>query len=351
MKIQNLMKNRNSKLIATLFIMVSFLATSCSDDDNNDSGDDETISLFASNNSNGNITVYDVTSSQSIMSKTLITTSTAADGVYYNSNTESVFQASRSGNNLEGFLDLDIDDLVSGSAINVGVTGTSDMMSPREVAVNGNLFVVADNADVDGDTNTPDGRLYVYTMSNGSFSLRNVITTDFKLWGITFNGNDLYAVVDATNELAVFTNFLSNTATTTLSASKRIVIEGIVRTHGITYDAGSDVLVMTDIALASNGQDDGGFHVIENFTNKLNATSNGATLALSSQTRVAGSSTLLGNPVDVAYDADSQTVYIAEAGNGGGRILAFNNIGSGGNLAPFFNSALASASSVYLSNN
>lgn len=349
MKIQNVMKIRNSKLIATLIIMVSFLATSCSDDDSNNNGDDGTISLFASNNSDGNITVYDVTSSQSITSKTLITTSTAADGVYYNSSTESVFQASRSGNNLEGF--MDVDDLVSGSVINVGVTGTSDMMSPREVAVNGNLFVVADNADVDGDTNTPDGRLYVYTMSNGSFSLRNVITTNFKLWGITFNGNDLYAVVDATNELAIFTNFLSNTSTTTLSASKRIVIEGIVRTHGITYDAGSDVLVMTDIAEASNGQDDGGFHVIENFTNKLNATSNGGILALSSQTRVAGSSTLLGNPVDVAYDADSQTVYIAEAGNGGGRILAFNNIGAGGNLTPFFNSALASASSVYLSNN
>ena len=349
MKIQNVMKIRNSKLIATLVIMVSFLATSCSDDDSNNNGDDGTISLFASNNSDGNITVYDVTSSQSITSKTLITTSTAADGVYYSSSTESVFQASRSGNNLEGF--MDVDDLVSGSVINVGVTGTSDMMSPREVAVNGNLFVVADNADVDGDTNTPDGRLYVYTMSNGSFSLRNVITTNFKLWGITFNGNDLYAVVDATNELAIFTNFLSNTSTTTLSASKRIVIEGIVRTHGITYDAGSDVLVMTDIAEALNGQDDGGFHVIENFTNKLNATSNGGTLALSSQTRVAGSSTLLGNPVDVAYDADSQTVYIAEAGNGGGRILAFNNIGAGGNLTPFFNSALASASSVYLSNN
>ena len=349
MKIQNVMKIRNSKLIATLVIMVSFLATSCSDDDSNNNGDDGTISLFASNNSDGNITVYDVTSSQSITSKTLITTSTAADGVYYSSSTESVFQASRSGNNLEGF--MNVDDLVSGSVINVGVTGTSDMMSPREVAVNGNLFVVADNADVDGDTNTPDGRLYVYTMSNGSFSLRNVITTNFKLWGITFNGNDLYAVVDATNELAIFTNFLSNTSTTTLSASKRIVIEGIVRTHGITYDAGSDVLVMTDIAEALNGQDDGGFHVIENFTNKLNATSNGGTLALSSQTRVAGSSTLLGNPVDVAYDADSQTVYIAEAGNGGGRILAFNNIGAGGNLTPFFNSALASASSVYLSNN
>ena len=184
MKIQNVMKIRNSKLIATLVIMVSFLATSCSDDDSNNNGDDGTISLFASNNSDGNITVYDVTSSQSITSKTLITTSTAADGVYYNSNTESVFQASRSGNNLEGF--MDVDNLVSGSVINVGVAGTSDMMSPREVAVNGNLFVVADNADVDGDTNTPDGRLYVYTMSNGSFSLRNVITTNFRTLGNYF---------------------------------------------------------------------------------------------------------------------------------------------------------------------
>lgn len=350
MKIQNLMKNRNSKLVLALMILASLFTTSCSDDDlenNNDSS--QTISLFASNNSNGNITVYDVTSNQNIMSRTLVTSSTAADGVYYNNETESVFQASRSSNSLEGF--LNVDGLLNGAIISVDVSGTSDMMSPREVAVNGNFFVVADNADVDGDTNTPDGRLFIYSMSNGNFSLRNVITTNFKLWGITFNGNDLYAVVDATNELAVFTNFLSNTSTTTLSASKRIVIEGIVRTHGITYDASSDVLVMTDIALASNGQDDGGFHIIENFTNKLNATANGGTLGLSNQIRVAGSSTLLGNPVDVAYDATTQTVYIAEAGNSGGRILAFNNIATGGNLAPFFNSALASASSVYLSNN
>lgn len=341
------MKNQKVNLALIMALTISLFTISCSDDDGNGGGDDSTVELFASNNSDGNITIYDVSSSSTITSKTLITTSTAADGIYYNSNTESVFQASRSGNNLEGF--VDVDDLLDGVTINVSITGTSDMASPREVAVNGNLYVVADNADVDGDANTPDGRLYIYTMSNGSFTLRNVITTNFKLWGITFNGNDLYAVVDATNELAVFSNFLNNTADATLSASKRIVIEGIVRTHGITYDTSSDVLVMTDIALASNGQDDGGFHVIEGFTNKLNATANGGTLALSSQTRVAGSSTLLGNPVDVAYDAETETVYIAEAGNGGGRILAFNNIGNGGNLTPSFNSTLASASSVFLS--
>jgi len=89
--------------------------------------------------------------------------------------------------------------------------------------------------------------------------------------------------------------------------------------------------------------------IIEDFTSKFNSTANGAMLSASQQTRVAGEATLLGNPVDVAYDAATQTVFVAEAGNGGGRILAFNNIGSGGNITPDVNNSLAAASSVYLS--
>ena len=68
---------------------------------------------------------------------------------------------------------------------------------------------------------------------------------------------------------------------------------------------------------------------------------------MSSQVRVAGSNTMLGNPVDVAYDSMTETVYIAEAANG--KILAFNNISSGGNLTPVLDYDLASASAVYLS--
>ena len=320
---------------------------SCSDDDN--TGMDTSLStyLFASNNSDGNITNYNVSSLTNVMSTTLITTSTAADGIYYDKNNDVVVQASRSNFSLEGYSDVSLN--TGGSSISVGISGSTDMTSPRELAVNGNFYVVADNADVDGDTNTPDGRLFIYTKSGNSFTLRNVITTDFKLWGITFDGEDLYAIVDTTNQLAVFTNFLSNTSDTTVSASKTIVVEGIVRTHGLTYDAMSDTMVLTDIASAMNGQDDGGFHVIENFTSKFNNTAAGATLALSQQVRVAGSSTLLGNPVDVAYDSATKTVFIAEAGNGGGRILAFNNIDNGGNISPVVNTDLASASSLFLS--
>lgn len=342
------MKTLNSMKLWSVLLAISFVAFSCSEDDDNGNGGEPTSKkLFASNNSNGNVTIYDVTDASNISTTSLITTSTMADGIYYDSNTDAVIQASRSGLSLEGF--TGISGLVSGTVVNVGITGTTDLVNPREVAVRNNFYVVADSQDVDGDPATLDGRLFVYERSGGSFTLRNTITTDFKLWGITFIGNDLYAVVDADNELAVYTNFLNNSTDVTLSASKRIVVEGIVRTHGLTYDGGTDTMIMTDIGDAMNTQDDGGFHVISNFTSKFNATANGETLSVGQQVRVSGASTLMGNPVDVAYDGETGTVFIAEAGNGGGRILAFGNIGSGGNLTPAVNNDLAAASAVYLS--
>ena len=345
------MKRLHLNPFLVTMILTSVLVFSCSEDNDDNTGEtpSSTTNLYASNNSDGNITIYDVTSTTNITSKTLITTSTMADGVYFDSEDDAVIQASRSGLSLEGY--SNISNLLTNVTVTVDISGSNDMTSPREMAVNGNIYVVADNADVDGDTTTPDGKLYVYTKSGSSFTLRNTITTDFKLWGITFKDNDLYAVVDATNELAVFTNFIANTSDASLSASKRIAIEGIVRTHGLTYDSTSDVMVMTDIAAATNGQDDGAFHIIEDFISKFNSTADGATLSASEQTRVSGEATLLGNPVDVAYDAATQTVFIAEAGNDGGRILAFNNIGSGGNITPAVNNSLAAASSVYLSKN
>jgi len=314
------MKQFKSHSILASIILASLVTVSCSDDDDN-IDNPETISsttLYASNNSDGNITSYNVTDATNVTTKTLITASTMADGVYYDSETDAVIQASRSDLALEGFSNAS--SLTTNTSVTVDISGTSDMSSPREVAVNGNMYVVADNADVDGDETTPDGKLFIYTKSGNTFTLRNTIITDFKLWGITFDGDDLYAVVDATSELAVYTNFLNNSSDATLSASKRIAVEGIVRTHGLTYDASSDIMILTDIADATNTQDDGAFHIIENFTSKFNNTENGGTLALSDQIRVAGTTTLLGNPVDVAYDADTETVFIAEAGNGGGRI-------------------------------
>ncbi|SOE21649.1 hypothetical protein SAMN06298216_2105 [Spirosomataceae bacterium TFI 002] len=338
------------KIKSTFGILLSGLVlfTSCDKSDNEVQASSTTV-LYATNNSNGDVTAYDMSSGMA-KSTSYATNSTAADGVYFDGTTNIVLQASRSQKGIEGFSAKSSDiGLNLGEILNVSlqIDGPKDMESPREMAVSGNFYVVADNADVDKNAATPDGRLFVYQRNGNGLTLRNIITTDFKLWGITFIGNDLYAVVDADNELAVYTNFLSNSSNATMSATKRIEIEGIVRTHGLDYNSQTDTMVMTDIGDAANTQSDGGFHMISNFKSKFDKTSAGGKLSLSEQVRVSGSMTNMGNPVDVAYDGESKTVYIAEAGNG--KILAFSNIGtSGGNMTPTLSNNMAAASAVYL---
>ena len=325
--------------------------SSCTNNDNDITAQLKTNLLFTSNNSDGNVNIYNVNDLNAVTTSTLTTSTTAADGIYYNAQEDLVVQSSRTTFGVEGYTGINTSSAIASANVTASVVGTLDMTSPRELAVNGNFYVVADNADADGNTATKDGKLFIYSKNGNQFTLRNTITTNFKLWGVTFIGNDLYAIVDTTNELAVFTNFLSNTSTTTVNATKQIAVEGIVRTHGLTYDVATDTMILTDIGDATNSQDDGGFQVIENFTSKFSGTANGNTLAITEQTRVSGANTLMGNPVDVAYDGETKTVFIAEAGNGGGRILAFNNINNGGNLTPSYNSALAAASAVYLYQN
>lgn len=343
------MKSFESIKLLGLIVTASLVTFSCDneDDDDNQNTPTASVKLFTSNTADGNITYYDLTDATNIKTTTLLTTSLSADGIYYDSESDAVIQASRSGFNLEGFSGISA--LTTSTSVTATLIGTTDMQSPRGTAVKGNMVVVADNADVDANPATADGRFFVYTNNGTTFTLRNIITTEFKVWGITFIGDELYAVVDADNELAVFSNFLNNTANATLSASKRVVIEGIVRTHGLTYDTVSDTMIMTDIGDAVNTQNDGAFHVISNFTSKFNPIANGGTMIVGDQVRVDGAATLMGNPVDVAYDSENETVYVAEASNGGGRILAFTNIGVGGNLTPVLNYSLSAASAVYLS--
>ncbi|CAM4261811.1 hypothetical protein [Zobellia nedashkovskayae] len=339
---------KNVIKLGLVLTLGSFVMTSC-DKDDDDTVDteqqDEQVQLFASNNSDGNVTVYDMISGEA---STLTTTSTAAEGIYYDENTDEIIQASRSSNQLNAF--ANISTFLVDATVTASISSSSDLESPRDIAVNDNYIIVADNADVDGNADTPDGRLFIYTRSNGEISLRNVITTDFALWGIEMVGDDLYAVVDKTNELAVFTDFVAtNTATTTVSASKRITIEGIVRTHGLAYDNGT--MILTDVGDAASDSD-GAFHIISDFDSKFSAVANGETMVVAdNQIRVAGASTFLGNPVSAEYDADSEMVFIAEAANGGGRILAFSNADAGGDVAPSVNNSLASASSLYFYSN
>jgi hypothetical protein len=289
------------------------------------------------------VMLYDMNTGES---KKLTTSASAAEGVYYDGDTDEIILASCSSNQINAY--TSISSILGSVAITASISSSSDVQSPRDIAVNNSFVIVSDNADV--DTATADGRLFVYSRANSALTLRNVLTIDFALWGIEMGDNDLYAVVDKTNQLAVFANFtVTKTTNATVSASKRIAIEGIVRTHGLAYRNGT--MILTDIGDAASDSD-GGFHVITNFDSKFSAVSNGGVMAVAgNQTRVAGSATMMENPVSVDYDAVSNTVFIANAANGGGRVLAFTNTNAEGNIAPSTNYTLSKASSLYFCSN
>ncbi|TVZ22524.1 hypothetical protein JM84_1427 [Dokdonia sp. Hel_I_63] len=333
--------------ICGLLLGAALVAASCSSDDEGGTTvvtADSRAELYASSNSDGDVTVYDVRDTSNITAASFGTVSTDAEGIYYDGSSDEVTQASRSGLQLNAYGNV----LLSTAGVNLTATVSSSavLVSPRDLAVSGDFYVVSDNADVDGDPATADGRIFIFQKSGGNFTLRNTVTTEFALWGIEFVGSSLYAVVDKTSDVAEFEDFLDNSADATVSASKRITIEGIVRTHGIAETDGT--MILTDIGDAGVDSD-GGFHVISNFASKFDAVENGETLAVAgNQVRVAGAATFLGNPISAEYDAVNDIVYIAERANGGGRVLAFASVQAGGDLAPAVNNELAGASSLYL---
>ncbi|WP_010519715.1 hypothetical protein [Croceivirga radicis] len=318
----------------------ALIFTACSDDDSEMMGmedDDMQVGrraqLYTTNNENGDITIFDLTNDSQV---TLNTNSTAAEGIYYNAAEDLVVQASRSGLALEAYSEVSA--LTANTAVSVSLSANADLESPRELAVKGNTYVVADNGS---------NKLFVYTKSTAGFNLDTTVEVPFALWGITFKGDDLYAVVDKSSDLAVYYDFVANASTGAMAPNKRVTIEGIVRTHGLAYSGANDTMVMTDIGDAANTTDDGGFHIIKDFSTKFDALSDGDVLPMGMQTRVAGDATLMGNPIDVAYDSETDAVYISDIGTG--KVLGFTNINTGGNLSPSFNKDLTSASSIFFS--
>ncbi|WP_114491866.1 hypothetical protein [Candidatus Ulvibacter alkanivorans] len=339
------MKLYNSILL--LFVAV-FVLASCETDDNGNGTDDQSqniilANLFVTSNTNPEITAFDFAASGAIASRSLLTASADTEGVFYDSDMDELTAVSRTQLALNNY--MNIEDALDGETLNLAFSSNVVLESPRDLAVNGDIYVVSDNADVDGDTNTDDGRFYIFEKDGNSFTLRNTVTVEFAVWGIEFIGNDLFAVVDKTSDLAVFTNFaVTNTTDATVAPSKRVTIGGITRTHGIAFDEGA--LILTDIGDAGSDTD-GGFQVISNFQAAFDALNDGDTLAANQQIRVSGNFTTLGNPVSAEYDRSTQTIFIAERANGGGKLLIFDDIEAGGNLAPNLSIEIDGASSLY----
>ena len=327
-----------------LFLAIASLALlSCSDDDTMTATSTSELKLVTSSNTTGKVSFTNLLATNPTP-VALTVNGLDNDGIFYNSTSDELILASRTNNRLEVYTGLKSS--VAMSADNLLLSNFSlntDFTNPREIAVSGDKVVVTqDQATINGNTN----KLLVYQKTATSFTLLDEYTLDFKVWGIHIEGNNLYAVADLTSDIVVFNNFFS-LASGSVTPSKRVAIEGLIRTHGITYSPEDNVMILTDVASAADATD-GGLVIINNFTSVLNSTQNLGTIAMTNQVRLYGSNTTLGNPVDVAYDYVSNNIYVAERANGGGNVLTFSFPTSSGNTAPINSRAEAGVAAVFL---
>ncbi len=296
--------------------------------------------LFASSNTSGMIGTFDVSDNSMITNNLFAGAATDADGIYYDSSTDKLYQINRSNNTVDEYSDV-LANLNNGMTPSVSASSTpNDFSNGREIAVFGNKIVVAQDANTaNGDQN----KLIVFTIGSGTITLDKVFDVSFNLWGIHTNGNMLLAVEDNSNNVAVFDNFFNNAAGA-ITPTMVVAVDGLVRTHGLTYDNDEDYLILTDIGDAGNAND-GALVAISNFTSAMAD----GTISSSEQVRVSGGASKLGNPVDVAYNPNDNRIYVAERANTGGLILGFKKPVLSGGIAPAFQMEFAGASAVNFS--
>ncbi|HJR99839.1 MAG TPA: hypothetical protein VJ780_02785 [Flavobacterium sp.] len=327
-----------------LFICCAFLAvlSSCSND-NDDSNASPELTMVTSSNTSGKVTYINLLEPSAMVSSFTIS-SLDAEGVSYDTSTDNIIVASRTNNRLEAYSGVKNAAATGATSLTLAFNGSNlDFTNARETAISGEKVIVAqDQLASNGLVN----KLFVYQKTSTGFTLLNSYTTSFKLWGIHMEGNDLYAVADLTADLVQFKNFLSN-ASGNISATKRVSIEGLVRTHGITYSAKDDLMVLTDVGNAASDSD-GGLVFIKNFNSIFASTANMGTIAMSNQIRVYGPNSQLGNPVDVAYDYATNTTYVAERLNGGGKVLTFAQATTSADATPLNVRSEAGVTSIFV---
>jgi hypothetical protein len=303
-----------------------------------DSASGFTGQFFVSSNTSGMIGVYSVDANGNITMDSFPGQGADADGIFYDEENDVLYQLSRTGNVLNAYSNVNASLGMGNNPLLTGTSTASEFSNGREIAFLGGRIVVVQDAD---SVNNNMNRLLVYDATSTSFTLANTYDVDINLWGIHVDGSTLYAVVDNSNKLAIYENFFSN-ADGNISPAMTVTVEGLTRTHGLTYDADADVMLLTDVGNASNAND-GAIIIVQDFMNAIQD----STISMSEQIRIAGPMSLLGNPVDIAWDADNMMIYVAERLNGGGRVLGFEMPTASGDMAPVYNDLFPGASAIH----
>lgn len=323
------------------FAVIAVSLVSCDNDDAQMSTPE--LTLVTSSNTSGKISYVNLLEPSATV-KSFTISSLDAEGISYNPKTDTVIVASRTNNRLEAYAGLKSGALAGSTSLTLSLNSSNlDFTNARETAVSGDKVVVVQDEFV---SNGLVNKLLVYKKTTAGFTLLKTYTTNFKLWGIHMQGNDLYAVVDLTSDIVLYKNFMSN-ASGNITATKRVSIEGLVRTHGITYSAKDDLMVLTDVGSAASNSD-GGLVFINKFASVFASTANMGTIATSSQIRIYGPNSTLGNPVDVAYDHVTNMTYVAERLNGGGMVLSFAKASVSGDATPVTSRVEAGVTSIFV---
>ena len=291
--------------------------------------------FFVSSNTQRVIATYNVQADNSIMKQQFVSANMDADGIYYDKDSDILYQVNRTGNSINAYNDVSLA-LDQGLMPQIALSSAAEFSNGRELALSGDWLVVAQDAN---DGNDNQNRLVIFDKNN--LSLKTKVDVSINLWGIHTEGNTLYAIEDNSNRLVIYEDFF-NQLDSDIQVPFEVSIDGLVRTHGITYDASRDLMLLTDVG-AAGSPDDGAFVVVNNFT----SASDDGIISASEQIRIEGDATFLGNPVDIAYDGQRSMVYVAERANGGGRVLGFNLPTASGNITPLYNDLHAGASAIY----
>ncbi|WP_194849976.1 hypothetical protein [Nonlabens antarcticus] len=296
--------------------------------------------LFTGSNTSGKINMFDTSNMNKVTNKSFQSSSIDSDGIHYDPINDCLFEASRSENNVLVFENLN--KTANGSALAPTLRSDVQIENPRDIVVSGNRIVVSSDAKNPGDSN----KFFVYESTANSVRLVNIYETGNQHWGIFLQGNTLYAAIDNSGRIAVYNDFFSN-ASGVLNADDMLLIEGAKSLRGVTYDAVEDRLFLADVVNPLDDSD-GAIHTIDNFSVIYSGMEPYGEIKSNHIKTVSGSGTMLGNPVDLAYDNVNKILYAAERSTNGGMALAFNNFSDGGNMAPKMQQAVSGISSIYL---
>lgn len=254
-----------------------------------------------------------------------------ANGILFNAFSGTVFQVSRKNKNIRTFK-VNTD----GSLAQANSFVDEGLLSAREMAYDRTRDVLYVSSNI-------DSAIYVYTKAStltGTVVAYKKLKLNGQPWGIHLDNNRLFVVIGlARAEVQLFEE-ISELAVGNISATKKITITGAVRLNGITYSADRNVLLLTDIVEAtSTGFDtDGAIYIIKDADAQFAAGGK----AVSPSSTIKGLNTLLGNPVDIAWDdrTTKDLIYVAE--KAGRKILTFK-YADNGNVKPAVIAVLTSS--------